>query len=82
MVEYNVCFLKRKIFVWNNDIVKLCFSATAQVQVMIADKNDNAPYFIQDLWEISVPEQMPDSSGSILTVTARDKDEGMWKQSY
>jgi len=49
---------------------------------MIADKNDNAPYFIQDLWEISVPEQMPDSSGSILTVTARDKDEGMWKQSY
>ena len=49
---------------------------------MIADKNDNAPYFIQDLWEISVPEQMPDSSGSILTVTAKDKDEGMWKQSY
>lgn len=53
--------------------------ATAQVQVMIADKNDNAPYFIKDLWEISVAEQMPDTSGRILTVVAKDKDEGLYK---
>lgn len=50
-------------------------SATAQVQIMIADKNDNPPYFTQDRWEISVPEQRADSNGRILTVVAKDLDE-------
>ncbi|XP_060579771.1 LOW QUALITY PROTEIN: neural-cadherin-like [Ruditapes philippinarum] len=50
-------------------------SATAQVQVMIADKNDNPPYFIKERWEISVPEQRADSNGRILTVVAKDLDE-------
>ncbi|KAL4234097.1 hypothetical protein ACF0H5_005750 [Mactra antiquata] len=50
-------------------------SATAQVQVMIADKNDNPPYFTQERWDISVPEQRPDSNGRILTVVAKDLDD-------
>jgi hypothetical protein len=43
---------------------------------MIADKNDNPPYFIKERWEISVPEQRADSNSRILTVVAKDLDEG------
>ncbi|KAK3581134.1 hypothetical protein CHS0354_033929 [Potamilus streckersoni] len=50
-------------------------SATVQVQVIISDKNDNEPYFIKPLWEISIPEQRPDDTRSILTVVAKDDDE-------
>ncbi|WAR12271.1 CADN-like protein, partial [Mya arenaria] len=49
-------------------------SATASVQVMISDKNDNPPYFIKDSWEITVPERRPDSNSAIITVVATDKD--------
>lgn len=52
-------------------------SATAQVQISIADKNDNSPYFTQSSWSAQVPEQRPDDVGRIVTVTALDRDEGM-----
>ena len=52
-------------------------TATAQVQISIADKNDNPPYFTQPSWSAQVPEQRPDDVGRIVTVTARDRDEGM-----
>lgn len=52
------------------------FSATTQVMVTIADKNDNTPYFEKLLYEKEVDEQPADSSKSILTVKARDIDDG------
>ena len=51
-------------------------AATAQVQISIADKNDNPPYFTQSSWSAQVPEQRPDDVGRIVTVSAMDKDEG------
>lgn len=57
------------------------FSATTQVMVTIADKNDNTPYFEKLLYEKEVDEQPADSSKSILTVKARDIDDGkLWKR--
>lgn len=44
--------------------------------VTIADKNDNTPYFEKLLYEKEVDEQPADSSKSILTVQARDIDDG------
>lgn len=49
--------------------------------VTIADKNDNTPYFEKLLYEKEVDEQPADSSKSILTVKARDIDDGkLWKE--
>ncbi|XP_061162553.1 neural-cadherin-like [Saccostrea echinata] len=50
-------------------------SATTQVMVTIADKNDNTPYFEKLLYEKDVHEQPADSSKSILTVRAMDIDD-------
>lgn len=62
-------------------ILGVFFSATTQVMVTIADKNDNTPYFEKLLYEKEVDEQPADSSKSILTVKARDIDDGkLWKK--
>ena len=53
------------------------FTATAQVWVTIADKNDNTPYFEKTLYEQDVEEQGPDTSKAIVTVKAQDIDDGM-----
>ncbi|KAH3768189.1 hypothetical protein DPMN_169401, partial [Dreissena polymorpha] len=50
-------------------------SATASVQIMISDKNDNAPFFLESSYKVTVPERQPDSNSPILTVVARDKDD-------
>lgn len=47
--------------------------------VTIADKNDNTPYFEKLLYEKEVDEQPADSSKSILTVKARDIDDGKFQ---
>ncbi|XP_033753809.1 LOW QUALITY PROTEIN: neural-cadherin-like [Pecten maximus] len=49
-------------------------SATAQVLVVIGDKNDNTPRFQQTLYEKEVQEQPPDSSKAIIRVLADDLD--------
>lgn len=62
-------------------LVFISRSATTQVMVTIADKNDNTPYFEKLLYEKEVDEQPADSSKSILTVKARDIDDGkLWKR--
>ncbi|KAH3768194.1 hypothetical protein DPMN_169406 [Dreissena polymorpha] len=43
---------------------------------MISDKNDNAPFFLESSYKVTVPERQPDSNSPILTVVARDKDDG------
>lgn len=52
--------------------------------VTIADKNDNTPYFEKLLYEKEVDEQPADSSKSILTVKARDIDDGKlwWRRRF
>ncbi|KAK3086114.1 hypothetical protein FSP39_013724 [Pinctada imbricata] len=50
-------------------------SATAQVFVTIADKNDNTPYFEKTLYEQDVDEQGPDTSKAIVSVKALDIDD-------
>ena len=54
------------------------FSAQAQVQVVIGDKNDNPPIFEKPLYETDVFEQPPDSSKSVIRVHATDRDDGKW----
>lgn len=47
------------------------------MQIRITDKNDNAPYFKQELYQASVPENT-DVGAVVITVTAEDEDEGMF----
>uniref|UniRef100_A0A673UW04 Cadherin domain-containing protein n=1 Tax=Suricata suricatta TaxID=37032 RepID=A0A673UW04_SURSU len=51
-------------------------SCTTQIEVVVADANDNAPVFTQDMYKVSVPENLPVGS-SVLRVTATDLDEGV-----
>ncbi|XP_007937286.2 protocadherin gamma-B3-like [Orycteropus afer afer] len=51
-------------------------SGTTQIRVVVADANDNPPVFTQDLYRISVPENLPAGS-SLLKVMATDPDEGV-----
>ncbi|XP_048186982.1 protocadherin gamma-B6 isoform X10 [Perognathus longimembris pacificus] len=50
-------------------------SATAQVEIVVKDANDNPPVFSQDEHRISVSESLPPGS-SVWQVTATDEDEG------
>ncbi|XP_060035644.1 protocadherin beta-17-like isoform X2 [Erinaceus europaeus] len=50
---------------------------TCQVLITVLDINDNAPEFVQMLYEVQVPENSPIGS-SILTVSARDLDAGTY----
>ena len=49
-------------------------SLTQFIRIGIADKNDNPPYFDKTLYEAEVDEN-EDIQHTVLTVTAKDKDE-------
>ncbi|XP_058589789.1 protocadherin gamma-B3 isoform X15 [Neofelis nebulosa] len=51
-------------------------SCTTQIMVVVADANDNAPVFTQDIYRVSVPENLPVGS-TVLRVMATDLDEGV-----
>ncbi|XP_053575583.1 protocadherin gamma-B2-like [Bombina bombina] len=50
-------------------------TGTALIKIIITDSNDNFPVFSQDVYKISIHENMPINS-SVLFVNATDKDEG------
>ncbi|XP_036603979.1 protocadherin gamma-A2-like [Trichosurus vulpecula] len=54
-------------------------SGTARIQVTVLDANDNAPVFVQPLYTVSVPENVPQGT-VLLTVNATDADEGINSQ--
>ncbi|XP_041849765.1 protocadherin-16-like [Melanotaenia boesemani] len=47
----------------------------ANLTVLVDDVNDNAPIFSQDLYQVTVSEQLPAGS-AVITVTATDRDSG------
>ncbi|XP_072486670.1 protocadherin gamma-B5 isoform X20 [Notamacropus eugenii] len=49
-------------------------SSTTQIRIKVTDANDNAPIFSQDVYRVSLPENLPRGS-SVLQVMATDKDE-------
>ncbi|XP_045857141.1 protocadherin beta-6 [Meles meles] len=50
-------------------------SGTMEIKILVLDSNDNAPEFVQELYEAQIPEN--NSLGSlIITVSARDLDAG------
>ncbi|XP_077165933.1 protocadherin gamma-A6-like [Paroedura picta] len=51
-------------------------SGTTHIQVIVLDANDNAPVFIQPVYEASVMENIPKGS-TVCTVQATDQDEGI-----
>ncbi|XP_041622784.1 protocadherin gamma-B1 isoform X15 [Vulpes lagopus] len=51
-------------------------SGTIQIKIEVTDANDNAPVFSQDVYKVSLPENLP-SGTSVLKVTAIDQDEGI-----
>ncbi|XP_054998207.1 protocadherin gamma-B4 isoform X2 [Sorex araneus] len=51
-------------------------SSTAQILVQVTDANDNPPVFSQELYRVSLPENVL-SGTSVLRVTATDQDEGV-----
>ncbi|XP_074068868.1 protocadherin gamma-B5-like isoform X16 [Macrotis lagotis] len=54
-------------------------SGTAQIRINVTDANDNAPIFSQDVYRVSLLENLPPGS-SVLRVTATDKDEGVYAE--
>ncbi|XP_052597949.1 protocadherin beta-6-like [Peromyscus californicus insignis] len=51
-------------------------SGTTTVHVEVVDINDNAPEFVQSLYEVQIPENSP-LDAIVLTVSARDLDTGI-----
>ncbi|XP_053101016.1 protocadherin gamma-A8-like [Hemicordylus capensis] len=51
-------------------------SGTAQIQVIVLDTNDNAPIFMQPVYEVSTEENIPKGS-TVCIVRATDLDEGI-----
>ncbi|XP_008050760.1 protocadherin gamma-B4, partial [Carlito syrichta] len=51
-------------------------SSTAQIQVLVTDANDNPPVFSQDIYRVSLPENVYPGT-TVLQVTASDQDEGV-----
>ncbi|XP_036168193.1 protocadherin gamma-B2 isoform X20 [Myotis myotis] len=51
-------------------------TGTTQIRIEVTDANDNAPVFSQDVYRVSLPENLPPGT-SVLKVTATDKDEGI-----
>nr|XP_035142614.2 protocadherin beta-5 [Callithrix jacchus] len=52
-------------------------SGTTTVRIVVLDNNDNAPEFLQSLYEVQVPENSPLNS-LIVAVSARDVDAGAY----
>nr|XP_055245204.1 protocadherin beta-15 [Gorilla gorilla gorilla] len=50
-------------------------SGTVQILILVLDANDNAPEFVQALYEVQVPENSPVGS-LVVKVSARDLDTG------
>ncbi|XP_017728347.1 PREDICTED: protocadherin gamma-B4 [Rhinopithecus bieti] len=51
-------------------------SSTAQIQVLVTDANDNAPVFSQEVYRVSLSENVYPGT-TVLQVTATDQDEGV-----
>nr|XP_040129285.1 protocadherin gamma-B2 [Ictidomys tridecemlineatus] len=51
-------------------------TGTTQIQIKVIDANDNPPVFSQDMYKVSLKENMPPGT-SVLKVTATDQDEGI-----
>uniref|UniRef100_A0A8C6MNY7 Protocadherin beta 12 n=1 Tax=Mus spicilegus TaxID=10103 RepID=A0A8C6MNY7_MUSSI len=51
-------------------------SGTTEVHIEVVDINDNAPQFIQSLYEVQIPENSP-LNALVVTVFARDLDAGI-----
>ncbi|XP_051019092.1 protocadherin beta-6-like [Acomys russatus] len=52
-------------------------SGTTTVRIEVVDINDNAPQFIQSLYEVQIPENSP-LNALIVMVSARDLDAGIY----
>ncbi|XP_053768339.1 protocadherin gamma-B5 isoform X19 [Desmodus rotundus] len=50
-------------------------SGTTELRIQVTDANDNAPVFTQDIYRVSLPENVPPGT-SVLQVSATDLDEG------
>nr|XP_021520644.1 LOW QUALITY PROTEIN: protocadherin gamma-B1-like [Aotus nancymaae] len=51
-------------------------SSTTQIKIRVTDANDNAPVFTQDVYRVSLQENVPWGT-SVLRVMATDQDEGI-----
>ncbi|VTJ68557.1 Hypothetical predicted protein [Marmota monax] len=51
-------------------------SSTTQIRIKVTDANDNAPVFSQDIYRVSLKENVPQGT-SVLRVMATDQDEGI-----
>ncbi|XP_037658062.1 protocadherin gamma-B1 isoform X27 [Choloepus didactylus] len=51
-------------------------SGTTQIRIQVTDANDNAPVFSQDVYRVSLQENVPLET-SVLRVMATDQDEGI-----
>ncbi|XP_074236911.1 protocadherin gamma-B1 isoform X20 [Saimiri boliviensis] len=51
-------------------------SGTTQINIQVTDANDNAPVFSQDVYRVSLQENVPWGT-SVLRVLATDQDEGI-----
>ncbi|XP_069932334.1 protocadherin gamma-B1 isoform X15 [Oryctolagus cuniculus] len=51
-------------------------SSTTEIRIHVTDANDNAPVFSQDVYRVSLQENVPWGT-SVLQVTATDQDEGV-----
>ncbi|XP_015979616.2 protocadherin gamma-B1 isoform X17 [Rousettus aegyptiacus] len=51
-------------------------TGTTQITIEVTDANDNPPVFSQDVYKVSLRENLP-SGTSVLKVTATDQDEGI-----
>ncbi|XP_036097486.1 protocadherin gamma-B5 isoform X11 [Molossus molossus] len=51
-------------------------SGTIELRINVTDANDNPPVFKQDVYKVSIPENVPPGT-SVLQVSATDLDEGI-----
>ncbi|XP_045407011.1 protocadherin gamma-B5 [Lemur catta] len=51
-------------------------SGTTELRIQVTDANDNPPVFSQDVYRVSLPENVPPGT-SVLQVSATDQDEGV-----
>ncbi|XP_075852270.1 protocadherin gamma-B5 isoform X16 [Microcebus murinus] len=51
-------------------------SGTTELRIQVTDANDNPPVFSQEVYRVSLPENVPPGT-SVLQVSATDQDEGV-----